>query len=123
LFPYTTLFRSSISTAKEFQVPIEKDTEDLYEIEYHIDQEKLNDDGALVAPVKKGDVIGTAELTYTGEDDYGYIDENKSSEIVDVVADEDVEKSNWFMIILGAIGDFFSQLFSSIMDTVKGWFN
>ncbi len=113
----------SISTAKEFQIPIKKDTEDQYEVEYHIDQEKVNEDGALVAPVKKGDVIGTAELIFTGEDDYGYIDENKSSEIVDVVADEDVDKSNWFMIILGAIGDFFSQLFTSIIDTIKGWFN
>lgn len=113
----------SIATGEAFISPIKKDTEEQYTIEYHIDEEKLNEDGALVAPIKKGDVIGTAELVYTGDDDFGYIDEESSSHVVELVADEDVEKNNWFMNILGTIGDFFSQLFSTIVDTIKGWFN
>lgn len=113
----------SIATGEEFSLPIKKDTADEYEMEYHINEEKLNEDGALVAPIKKGDVIGTAKLVYTGEDDFGYIDEATSSQIVELVATEDVEKNNWFMNILGAIRDFFSQLFSTVMDTIKGWFN
>lgn len=112
----------SIATADAFTMPIKKDTAEEYTIEYNIDQEKLNDDGELIAPIKKGDVIGTAELVYTGENDFGYIDED-AGEVAEIVATEDVEKNNWFMLVLEAIGDFFSQLFSTIVDTIKGWFN
>ncbi|MGF7015710.1 D-alanyl-D-alanine carboxypeptidase family protein [Ornithinibacillus bavariensis] len=112
----------NISLKEGFTLPINNGDEELYKVEYKINKDKLNKDGQLVAPVKKGEKIGTAELVYTGDSDYGYIF-NSDHLSVDLVADESVEKSNWFMLTLGAIGDFFSGIFSSIVDTVKGWFS
>src|SRR5699024_12844543 len=43
-------------TKDALSFPIEKDTEENYEVAYHLDKELLNDDGALNAPIKKGDV-------------------------------------------------------------------
>lgn len=113
----------SIATKDPFELPIKKDDDDQYEVAFHIDEEKVDEDGALLAPVKKGDVVGTAEIVYNGENDFGFIDKNSTYETVDLIATEDVESKNWFMNILGTIGDFFSQLFSTIVDTIKGWFS
>ncbi len=111
-----------ISINEAFTVPIKSGEEELYKVEYTVNKDKLNKDGELVAPVKKGDKIGTATLVYTGENDNGYIF-NSKNQTVDLVADQTVEKANWFMLTLGAIGDFFSGIFTSIVDTVKGWFS
>ncbi|WP_010094609.1 serine hydrolase [Ornithinibacillus scapharcae] len=112
----------SISLSEGFTIPIKSGEEELYEVKYHIDEDKLNKEGELVAPIKKGEKIGYAELVYTGEGEHGYIF-NAETTTVDLVTDEAVEKSNWFMLALGAVGDFFSGIFSSIVDTVKGWFS
>ncbi len=111
-----------ISTREGFTIPIKAGEEELYHIEYKLDESKLNEDGELIAPIEKGDKIGTAELVYSGESDYGYIFNADHAE-VDLVADATVEKANWFMLGLGAVGDFFSGIFTSIVDTVKGWFS
>lgn len=97
--------------------------EESFMVQYHMDETKLNDDGELIAPIKKGDVIGKMELVYNGGTDYGYIFEGPQVQVVDLVTTEDVEKANWFMLTLGAIGDFFSGIFSSVVDIVKGWFS
>ncbi|WP_405098154.1 D-alanyl-D-alanine carboxypeptidase family protein [Oceanobacillus sp. FSL H7-0719] len=113
----------NVSISDAISVPIQTEDLELYSIEYEIDKEKLNDNGELVAPIKKGEKVGTATLIYEGEaEDFGYIfDDNTVS--VDLVSDEAVEKSNWFMLTLGAIGDFFSNIFSVSVDWVKELFN
>ncbi|MFS0673804.1 D-alanyl-D-alanine carboxypeptidase family protein [Ornithinibacillus sp. 179-J 7C1 HS] len=111
-----------ISIKEGISLPVKSGDEELYSLEYSIDKDLLNEDGNLIAPIKKGDKIGTAKLVYTGENDYGYIF-NADNLTVDIVAEKTVEKANWFMLTLGAIGDFFSGIFSSIVDTVKGWFS
>lgn len=105
-----------------FHVPVKDGQAENYSIEYHFDEKLFNKEGELTAPLEKGEKIGTAELVYNGEKDYGYIIDETDQRVVDLVTIEAVEKSNWFMITLGAIGDFFANLFSSIVDTVKGWF-
>ncbi|HLR02361.1 MAG TPA: serine hydrolase [Virgibacillus sp.] len=115
----------SISTADSYSAPVQKDDADNYHIEYTFDKDVLNDDGKLTAPVEKGDKVGVAKVTYDGDDDFGYItdtEDEQADQTIDIVADDDVEKNNWFMLILGAIGSFFSNLFHSIVDMVKGWF-
>ncbi len=112
----------SVSTGQAVSFPIKKDESDAYSIKYTLDEEKLNSDGELTAPIKEGDVVGTAELVYEGENDYGYIMTGSDGPI-DLVADESVEKSNWFMLTLGAIGDFFADLFTTVVDWVKGLFS
>ncbi len=110
-----------IETDEAFNVPIRKGDEDKYTVSYKIDSDKLTEDGELVAPIKKGEKIGTAELVFDGEE-HGYIFEKSNRQQVDLVTKDTVEKKNWFMLMLGAIGSFFSNLFSSIVDLVKSWF-
>lgn len=102
-------------------IPIKEDEKDLYSIKYAIDKDKLNADGELQAPIKKGTKIGTAEVIYDGGDDQGYIFPDKASS-VDLITDNAVDKANWFMLTLGAIGGFFSDLFTTAVDWVKGLF-
>lgn len=111
-----------VSTAEEFTVPVKSGEEELYSVNYTINEERLNEDGELAAPIEAGDKVGIAELVYDGEADYGYIFEDRS-DTVDLVANEDVEKRNWFMLTLGAIGDFFSNLFTASVDWIKGLFS
>ncbi|MUK88120.1 D-alanyl-D-alanine carboxypeptidase [Ornithinibacillus sp. L9] len=111
-----------ISINEGFSAPIEQGDEDSYTIEYHIDEDKLNESGELIAPIEKGEVIGTAELIYTGDNEYGYIT-GGSSHTVDLVTEDGVEKANWFMLTLSAVGNFFGNIFGSLLDTVKGWFS
>ncbi|QDP42030.1 D-alanyl-D-alanine carboxypeptidase [Radiobacillus deserti] len=111
-----------IASASPVVTTIKNGEEKAYEVTYHLDKDKLSEDGELVAPVKKGDKVGTMEVTYTGDNDYGYVLGKEKTQTVDLVATATVEKANWFMLTMGAIGDFFSNLFSGIADTVKGWF-
>lgn len=111
-----------IAINKQVKQPVEKGDKEGYSLEYHIDKRKLNENGELTAPIKKGEKVGTAEVKYNGENDYGYITDTAGSDQVDIVATETVDKKNWFMLMLGSIGGFFSNLFSSLVDMVKGWF-
>lgn len=110
-----------ISLKETVTIPIKSDEKELYSLKYSIDKDKLNADGELTAPIKKGEKIGTAELVYEGENAYGYIFPDKDGTI-DLVADNGVEKSNWFMLTLGTIGDFFANIFTSAVDWIKGLF-
>lgn len=112
-----------IATEESLYLPITKEQSDMFDIKYNIDKGLLNKDGELTAPIKKGDKIGTATLIYKDEGDFGYIVDEPNQKEVDLVTTEAVEKSNWFMIILESIGDFFANLFTSLVDMVKGWFN
>lgn len=104
-----------------FTAPILNEEEELYKVVYHIDSDKLNKDGELTAPVKQGEKVGTAELVYEGENDHGFL-HNAGTSTVDLVTTSEIEKKNWFMIALESIGSFFAGLFTTIVDTVKGWF-
>ena len=111
-----------IATKDAFNLPIKEDQAEMFRIEYHLDEKLLNKEGELATPIKKGQKIGTAELVYDGEQDYGNINAEFDNKKVDLITTEAVEKKNWFMITLGAIGDFFVNLFNTIVDTIKGWF-
>ncbi|WP_010648926.1 serine hydrolase [Oceanobacillus massiliensis] len=112
----------NVSLSEGYTVPIQAGEEDSYSLEYHIDEDKLNEDGELIAPIEQGEVIGSAELVFDGETDYGYIFSGSTGQI-DLVTNEAVEKSNWLMLSLGAVGDFFANLFTTSVDWVKGLFS
>src|SRR5690625_3537418 len=110
-----------VETAKSFERMIQKGEEENYEIVYHFDDEHFSDVGMLVAPIEKGTVIGTAELS-TKKDDEIFIYEKDENRLVDLVVSSDVERSNWFMILLGGIGDFFTNIFQKAVNFIKGIF-
>ena len=112
----------SISIADAISLPIKSSQKDSFKLEFKIDESKLNEDGELVAPIEKGDKVGTATLVYVGDEpDYGYLFDQEDI-TVDVVSEDSVEKANWFVLMLGGIGDFFSNLFSNAVDWFKGLF-
>src|SRR5699024_5698483 len=83
-----------IATEKEVKMFIKDGDEENYSMKYHLDKDKINDEGEITAPVKKGEKVGTAEIVVEGED-FGYIFGEKDQQI-NLVATDSVEKSNWF---------------------------
>lgn len=102
---------------------VENGMKDNYNVKMVVDKSKLNQDGELTAPIKKGDKVGYLTLEAKKGGNYGFITDAESQLIkVDVVATEAVEKSNWFVLSMRAIGGFFGDIWSSASSTVKGWF-
>ena len=104
-----------IALKEDISIPIEKGTEESYRIEYNFDESAFNENGELVAPIKKGDKVGTAELVFDGGEEFGYILDGESKVSVDLVTTSDVDKKNWFSLMLGAIGQFFVNLYDKFM--------
>ncbi|GIO24003.1 D-alanyl-D-alanine carboxypeptidase family protein [Oceanobacillus sp. J11TS1] len=114
----------NIGISEGIQVPVKSGEEELYHLEYTINEDMLNSNGELEAPIKAGEVIGTAKVVYDGEEeDYGYITEDGSKGEYELVAADSVEKSNWFMLTLQSIGNFFVNMFQGAFDWVKGLFS
>lgn len=106
----------SVELADKILMTIQKGTEDKYDIEVDVDDELLNDEGEITAPIEKGEKIGTASLTMEDEEDFGYIlDNTKEQGAVDIIAAEDVDKKNWFSLMLSAIGQFFTNLYDKFI--------
>jgi D-alanyl-D-alanine carboxypeptidase (penicillin-binding protein 5/6) len=57
----------------------------------------------LVAPIKKGDPLGTLTVTY-----------NNNKHEIKLIATEDVKKGSWIRLLFRAIGNFFSGLLNGI---------
>ncbi|WP_179295653.1 D-alanyl-D-alanine carboxypeptidase family protein [Bacillus sp. FJAT-45350] len=111
----------SIKTEDSLSVLVRNGEEESYEPLLVLDSSILNDDGSLQAPVDANEVVGKVTLDYKGEQSYGYI-VSDSSEEVSVVTEQAVDKANWFTRTMRAIGGFFSGIWSSASETVKGWF-
>ncbi|TDL84517.1 D-alanyl-D-alanine carboxypeptidase [Vibrio vulnificus] len=109
-----------IQSEKAIELLVENGGKDNYKTDLVIDKNKLNDDGKLTAPIKKGEKLGYITVTPKKGEDYGYI--NGDPVKVSVVAAESVEKANWFVLSMRAVGGFFGDVWSSVASTVKGWF-
>ncbi|WP_364281917.1 D-alanyl-D-alanine carboxypeptidase family protein [Peribacillus frigoritolerans] len=109
-----------IQSEKAIELLVENGGKDNYKTDLVIDKNKLNDDGKLTAPIKKGEKLGYITVTPKNGEDYGYI--NGDPVKVNVVAAESVEKANWFVLSMRAVGGFFGDVWSSVASTVKGWF-
>ncbi|MEC2058105.1 D-alanyl-D-alanine carboxypeptidase family protein [Peribacillus psychrosaccharolyticus] len=112
-----------IQSEKAIELTIEKGQKGNYAPKLVIDKDKLNEDGELSAPIKKGDKIGYLTVDSKEDSDYGFIDKKGAKTVqVDVVAAESVEKANWFVLSMRAVGGFFGDVWDSASSTVKGWF-
>ncbi|WP_431522088.1 D-alanyl-D-alanine carboxypeptidase family protein [Guptibacillus hwajinpoensis] len=110
-----------VAAGESFNVVTDKNTEEPYELSYEYDKSLLTEDGELTAPLKQGDKVGQIVLKSTGED-FGYITGDKGSSIP-LVTTESVEKAGWFTLTMRAIGGFFSGVWISAADAVKGLFS
>ena len=75
----------------------------------------------MTAPIKKGAKVGYITVETKDGEPIEFLDA-KSPAKVDLIAAEDVEKANWFVLTMRGIGGFFADIWNSISSTVKGWF-
>lgn len=99
-----------IALSEPISLKIKKGTEESFDVEFTIDSQKLNENGALEAPIEKGEKIGEAKLIFEDTSEFSFINGKKEIK-VDLVTTEAVEKKNWFSLMISAIGDFFKNLF------------
>lgn len=102
-----------VALGEPISFKIKKGTEESYDVKFLLDEEKLNENGELVAPIEKGEKVGSAKLIFNDSTEIPYIDGNKEV-TVDIVATEAVAKKNWFSLMLSGIGDFFGNLGTKI---------
>lgn len=112
-----------IYTKEAVNLVVKNGEKDNFKTTLTLDKKKVNKQGELTAPIKKGDKVGTLTIEPKEAEKLGFITEKGKSNItVDVIAAEDVEKANWFVLMLRGIGGFFGDLWGGISSTVKGWF-
>ncbi|GKU85278.1 D-alanyl-D-alanine carboxypeptidase family protein [Niallia sp. NCCP-28] len=112
-----------ISTDKAINLIVKNGEKENYQTKLALDEKKLNSHGELTAPVKKGEKVGTLTLqTKDGKEIEFLTAEGKKTVTVDVIATENVEKANWFVLAMRGIGGFFSDVWNSASTAIKGWF-
>ncbi|NMD72777.1 D-alanyl-D-alanine carboxypeptidase [Bacillus sp. DNRA2] len=112
-----------IYTKDAIDLVVKNGEKDNYKAVLVLDKKKLTKNGELTAPVKKGDKVGYVTLEPKNGEDFGFINSDPSKGIkVDVIAAENVEKANGFVLMMRGIGGFFGDVWGSVSSTVKGWF-
>ncbi|WP_407071842.1 serine hydrolase [Pueribacillus theae] len=110
-----------VEAAEALQMIMKNNEKDQYEPTFQLDKKKLEND-ALVAPLKKGQKVGTVSVKYKGnESDYGYITGEKAYS-TPLVTKEEVKKANWFTLGMRSTGSFFGNLWDKTTEKVKNLF-
>ncbi|MGG0725567.1 D-alanyl-D-alanine carboxypeptidase family protein [Bacillus cereus] len=104
----------AVQTKQAVSVPVPKGSKDVYKTEF-----KEGNKGQE-APMKKGVALGQMVVTSKDSNDPGFLS-GKSLQ-VDLVTKSEVEEAGWFTRSMRGIGSFFSGMWNSAVDTVKGWF-
>jgi serine-type D-Ala-D-Ala carboxypeptidase (penicillin-binding protein 5/6) len=114
----------AISTSAPLSVMMRNGEEELYSLELILDESLFDDEGKLMAPLEKGQKVGIMKVNYHGDINHEFIvAEAAINEQVDVVLNETIEKAGWFSLTMRAIGGFFSGIWTSVADSVKGIFS
>ncbi|WP_279382034.1 D-alanyl-D-alanine carboxypeptidase family protein [Metabacillus bambusae] len=112
----------SIQTKDALTLVVKNGEEKAYKPTFKIDESQLTKKGELTAPVKKDQKVGTMVVNYEGTGSaLSFIEKNKTPQ-VELITKEAVDKANWFVLSMRGIGGFFSGLWGTVTDTVKGWF-
>ncbi|WP_307480588.1 D-alanyl-D-alanine carboxypeptidase family protein [Cytobacillus purgationiresistens] len=111
-----------IESSDAISMVVKNGEKENYKPKLVIDEKLLNKEGQLTAPVKKGDKIGYLTLETADGEAIEFLSEDTKHVQADVIAAEGVEKANWFVLSMRAIGGFFGDVWSSVSSTVKGWF-
>ncbi|WP_301538663.1 D-alanyl-D-alanine carboxypeptidase family protein [Bacillus sp. THAF10] len=111
-----------IETKEPLKTLVKRGEEESFEPLYVFDDKVVSEE-EITAPFEEGTKVGHMTVKYTGEgQDEGYLFENQQGPKAELVTTEGVEKANWFVLSMRAIGGFFSDLWSTVSSTVKGWF-
>lgn len=110
-----------VYTKEAVNLVVKNGEKDNFKTTLTLDKKKVNNQGELTAPIKKGQKVGTLTLQPKEAGNLGFL--TKEGQItVDIIAAEDVDKANWFVLMMRGIGGFFGDLWGGISSTVKGWF-
>lgn len=113
----------SIKTKAPIVMPVKNGEKDQYEPVLVLDKKKLDENGELTAPVKKGEKVGYMTIKSKKDEKISFLTADGEKQVqVDVVAAQSVEKANWFVLSMRGIGGFFGDLFGGISTAVKGLF-
>ncbi|MEK4930828.1 D-alanyl-D-alanine carboxypeptidase family protein [Bacillus sp. FSL M7-1345] len=104
----------AVQTKQAVSLPVPKGSKDVYKTEF-----KEGNKGQE-APMKKGVALDQMVVTSKDSNDPGFLS-GKSLQ-VDLVTKSEVEEVGWFTRSMRGIGSFFSGMWNSAVDTVKGWF-
>ncbi|MBB6285283.1 serine hydrolase [Geobacillus subterraneus] len=111
-----------VATAKKLSLLVRHGEEKQYKPVYVLDKKKMTNEGELTAPLKKGETVGYMMLEYKGDDSLAFLSPDMQKNIrVPLVTTVEVEKANWFVLSMRAIGGLFADLWTSAAKTVKGW--
>ncbi|PFG06341.1 D-alanyl-D-alanine carboxypeptidase family protein [Bacillus sp. es.034] len=100
----------TIKVDKPLSLRLTDEEKDKVKTSLNLDEQKVNEDGSLQAPIEKGEKIG--ELVIDTNEKEEYIFDRKSSDYkVDVYAAESVKKASWIVRSARGIQDFFGNLF------------
>ncbi|WP_418909860.1 D-alanyl-D-alanine carboxypeptidase family protein [Bacillus pinisoli] len=112
-----------IESTNAISILMKRGEKELYQPVVTIDEKLLTTEGALTAPVEKGTKVGTLTIEYTGENTLKFLTE-KGDDLIksDVVTTSNIEKSNWFVLFMQAIGGFFADIWTNAADGIKGLF-
>ncbi|BBW98064.1 D-alanyl-D-alanine carboxypeptidase family protein [Geobacillus icigianus] len=111
-----------VATAKKLTLLIKNGEEKQYKPVYVFDKKKMTKEGKLLAPLKKGETVGYMTLDYKGDDSLAFLSPDMEKNIrVPLVTTAEVEKANWFVLSMRAIGGLFADLWTSAAKTVKSW--
>ncbi|TNP01542.1 D-alanyl-D-alanine carboxypeptidase family protein [Bacillus pacificus] len=101
-----------VQAKQAVSLPVQKGNKDVYKKEFKV----LNEEQQ--APIKRGVTISQMNISPQDSTDPGFLS-GKSLQ-VDLVTKYEVEQANWFIRSMRAIGSFFSGMWNSAVDIVKG---
>ncbi|WP_245628186.1 D-alanyl-D-alanine carboxypeptidase family protein [Shouchella shacheensis] len=107
----------SIASGSALTTLLQNGEEEGYTVDVQLDEDKVNEEGELLAPLEAGESVGTLSVSFDEEVDYLF-GTNESG--VDLVVEEEVEKAGWFRSAMRGIGDFFSGIWTSVAGTITG---
>ncbi|WP_416148079.1 D-alanyl-D-alanine carboxypeptidase family protein [Salipaludibacillus sp. HK11] len=113
----------TIASTEAISMVIHEDDIDSYSYSVQLDEAQLSENGELEAPIEPGMVVGQLVIDYDGDNEISYLpgqDDRVTS--IDIVTTGEVERAGWFSLTMKGIGDFFSGIWTSVAETVRGWF-
>ncbi|MFB4163654.1 serine hydrolase [Alteribacillus sp. JSM 102045] len=110
----------SVSAGDSLSVLVEEGESENVKAVVSLDEELLDEDGQLEAPVEAGEVVGTVTVEDEGNN---YLQETMADHNqVPLVVDKDVEKAGWLALTARSIGSFFGNVWDNAASFMRGLF-
>ncbi|MCM3791596.1 D-alanyl-D-alanine carboxypeptidase [Domibacillus indicus] len=108
-----------LETASDLSVLVPKASNTKYKTDITLNSSDLDKNNELVAPVKKGKVVGFVEVQDEKGEAVPFL---KAGGQTKVQTAENVEKANWFVLSMRAVGGGIANGWHWLIDTITGWF-